>query len=107
MCERYTERARRAIFLAGHEASNFVPGAIVILHDGISDPTRSIQALSHILTAGRKRGLRFVSINRRSVRESIAAETILDSGFLFKERGFYRVAVEAVSLAHKVPVTGL
>jgi len=28
------------------------------------------------------------------VQESIVAETILDSGFLFKERGFYRVAVE-------------
>jgi len=41
---------------------NLVPGAIVILHDGISDPTRSIQALPHILTVGRKRGLRFVSI---------------------------------------------
>jgi peptidoglycan/xylan/chitin deacetylase (PgdA/CDA1 family) len=41
---------------------NLVPGAIVILHDGISDPTRSIRALPHILTVGRKRGLRFVSI---------------------------------------------
>jgi peptidoglycan-N-acetylglucosamine deacetylase len=41
---------------------NLVPGAIVILHDGISDPSRSIRALPHILTVGRKRGLRFVSI---------------------------------------------
>jgi peptidoglycan/xylan/chitin deacetylase (PgdA/CDA1 family) len=41
---------------------NLVPGAIVILHDGISDPTRSIHALPHILSVGRKRGLRFVSI---------------------------------------------
>jgi peptidoglycan-N-acetylglucosamine deacetylase len=41
---------------------NLVPGAIVILHDGISDPTRSIRALPHILAAGRERGLRFVSI---------------------------------------------
>jgi peptidoglycan-N-acetylglucosamine deacetylase len=41
---------------------NLVPGAIVILHDGIADPTPSIQALPHILTVGRKRGLRFVSI---------------------------------------------
>ena len=41
---------------------NLVPGAIVILHDGISDPTRCIQALPHILSVGRKRGLRFVSI---------------------------------------------
>jgi peptidoglycan/xylan/chitin deacetylase (PgdA/CDA1 family) len=41
---------------------NLVPGAIVILHDGISDPTRSIRALPHILSVGCKRGLRFVSI---------------------------------------------
>jgi hypothetical protein len=41
---------------------NLVPGAIVILHDGISDPTRSIQALPHILSVGRRKGLRFVSI---------------------------------------------
>ena len=41
---------------------NLVPGAIVILHDGISDPTRTIQALPHILTAGHQRRLRFVSV---------------------------------------------
>jgi peptidoglycan-N-acetylglucosamine deacetylase len=41
---------------------NLVPGAIIILHDGISDPRRSIQALPHILATGRKRGFRFVSI---------------------------------------------
>lgn len=41
---------------------NLVPGAIVILHDGIRDPSRSIQALPHILAAGHQRGLRFVSI---------------------------------------------
>ena len=41
---------------------NLVPGTIVILHDGISDPTRSIQALPHILDAGRRRKLKFVSI---------------------------------------------
>jgi peptidoglycan/xylan/chitin deacetylase (PgdA/CDA1 family) len=41
---------------------NLVPGAIVILHDGISDPTRNIRALPHILAAGRERGLCFVSI---------------------------------------------
>jgi hypothetical protein len=35
------------------------------------------------------------------VQESIAAETILDSGFLFKERGFYRVAVERTNEARK------
>jgi peptidoglycan-N-acetylglucosamine deacetylase len=41
---------------------NLVPGAIVILHDGISDATRSIQALPHILAAGHERRLRFVTI---------------------------------------------
>jgi peptidoglycan/xylan/chitin deacetylase (PgdA/CDA1 family) len=41
---------------------NLVPGAIVILHDGISDPTRSIRALPDVLSAGRERGLRFVAI---------------------------------------------
>jgi peptidoglycan/xylan/chitin deacetylase (PgdA/CDA1 family) len=41
---------------------NLAPGTIVILHDGISDPTRSIQALPHILQTGRQRGIRFVSI---------------------------------------------
>jgi peptidoglycan-N-acetylglucosamine deacetylase len=41
---------------------NLVPGAIIILHDGISDPTRGIQALPHILAAGRQKGLRFVSV---------------------------------------------
>jgi hypothetical protein len=49
---------------------NLVPGAIVILHDGISDPTRSIQALPHILPVGSQRGLRFVSIGAL-VREAV------------------------------------
>jgi peptidoglycan/xylan/chitin deacetylase (PgdA/CDA1 family) len=52
---------------------NLVPGAIVILHDGISDATRSIHALPHILTEGRKKGFRFVSIGAL-VRE--AAEKV-------------------------------
>jgi peptidoglycan-N-acetylglucosamine deacetylase len=41
---------------------NLVSGTIIILHDGISNPTRSIQALPHILAAGKSRGLSFVSI---------------------------------------------
>jgi peptidoglycan/xylan/chitin deacetylase (PgdA/CDA1 family) len=41
---------------------NLAPGAIVILHDGISDPTRGIAALPDILSAGRAKGLRFVSV---------------------------------------------
>jgi peptidoglycan/xylan/chitin deacetylase (PgdA/CDA1 family) len=41
---------------------NLAPGTIVILHDGIANPRRSIEALPQILRAGRERGLRFVSI---------------------------------------------
>jgi hypothetical protein len=54
---------------------NLVPGAIVILDDGISDPTRSIQGLQHILPVGSQRGLRVVSIGAL-VRE--AAEHVED-----------------------------
>jgi peptidoglycan/xylan/chitin deacetylase (PgdA/CDA1 family) len=41
---------------------NLRPGSIVILHDGISDPRRSLEALPQILLAGHAKGLRFVSI---------------------------------------------
>ena len=41
---------------------NLAPGTIVILHDGISDATRSIRALPQILQSGRQRGVRFVSV---------------------------------------------
>jgi peptidoglycan/xylan/chitin deacetylase (PgdA/CDA1 family) len=41
---------------------NLRPGTIVILHDGIADPSRSLAALDAILTAGREKGLRFVSV---------------------------------------------
>jgi peptidoglycan/xylan/chitin deacetylase (PgdA/CDA1 family) len=46
---------------------NLAPGTIVILHDGISDATRSIQALPHVLQAGRQRGIRFVSVGELMV----------------------------------------
>jgi peptidoglycan/xylan/chitin deacetylase (PgdA/CDA1 family) len=41
---------------------NLVPGTIVILHDGIANPKRSIAALPGILVAGSEKGLRFVSV---------------------------------------------
>jgi peptidoglycan-N-acetylglucosamine deacetylase len=41
---------------------NLVPGTIIILHDGISDPTRSIKASPYVLQHGREKGLTFVSI---------------------------------------------
>jgi peptidoglycan/xylan/chitin deacetylase (PgdA/CDA1 family) len=43
-------------------SKNLAPGTIVILHDGIADPSRSIAALPGILEAGRRKGLRFVSV---------------------------------------------
>lgn len=43
---------------------NLVPGAIVILHDGISDASRGISTLPAILEAGMKKGLTFVSIGQ-------------------------------------------
>jgi peptidoglycan-N-acetylglucosamine deacetylase len=43
-------------------SKNLAPGTIVILHDGIPDPRRSIEALPQILAAGKEKGLRFVSI---------------------------------------------
>jgi peptidoglycan-N-acetylglucosamine deacetylase len=41
---------------------NLAPGAIVILHDGIPDPSHSIEALPDILAAGHRMGLQFVAI---------------------------------------------
>jgi peptidoglycan-N-acetylglucosamine deacetylase len=41
---------------------NLVPGTIIILHDGISSPTRTIEALPGILAEGSRRGFSFVSI---------------------------------------------
>jgi len=46
----------------GLVTKNRAPGTIVILHDGTSNPTRTIQALPQILTAAHRKGLRVVSI---------------------------------------------
>lgn len=54
---------------------NLAPGTIVILHDGISNPKRGIEALPHILTEGRRRGLQFVSIGQLMRAESAARGT--------------------------------
>lgn len=55
---------------------NLATGTIVILHDGISDPTRGIRALPHILNEGRRRGLRFVSIGELMRAEGAAKPKI-------------------------------
>jgi peptidoglycan/xylan/chitin deacetylase (PgdA/CDA1 family) len=41
---------------------NLAPGTIVILHDGISNPTQTLRALPQILAAAHRKGLRVVSI---------------------------------------------
>lgn len=41
---------------------NLAPGAIVILHDGIEDPSRMLAVLDGILSAGEKKGLNFVPV---------------------------------------------
>lgn len=41
---------------------NLSPGAIVILHDGIADPSKMMAALNAILAAGERKGLRFVPV---------------------------------------------
>lgn len=54
---------------------NLAPGTIVILHDGIRDATRGIEALPDILAEGKRRGLRFVSIGELvDSRDAGAAE---------------------------------
>ena len=42
---------------------NLGPGVIVILHDGIADPSRTLAVLDDILAAGRRKGLRFVTVS--------------------------------------------
>lgn len=43
-------------------SKNLAPGVIVILHDGVRDPNNMLEALDDILTAGTRRGFKFVSI---------------------------------------------
>jgi peptidoglycan/xylan/chitin deacetylase (PgdA/CDA1 family) len=42
---------------------NLEPGVIVVLHDGIPDPSRTLAVLDDILAAGRRKGLRFVTVS--------------------------------------------
>lgn len=49
-------------------SKNLAPGTIVILHDGIADPSRMIAALDAILVAGEGKGLRFVSVGELLAR---------------------------------------
>jgi peptidoglycan/xylan/chitin deacetylase (PgdA/CDA1 family) len=64
-------RSFRSTYVKWLVKKNLVPGAIVILHDGVSDPSRGIQALPEILAEGRRRGIRFVTVG--ALLESIGA----------------------------------
>jgi peptidoglycan/xylan/chitin deacetylase (PgdA/CDA1 family) len=55
-------------------SKNLAPGAIVILHDGIRDPSRTVEALPAILGAGRSKGLRL------SVGEPAVVDPCLTAG---------------------------
>ncbi len=66
-------------------AKNLAPGAIVILHDGIRDPTRSIEALPDVLTDGRRRGFEFVPVGElvqrgQATTAHASSRTALDAG---------------------------
>lgn len=43
---------------------NLRPGAIVILHDGVGDPTRMLEGLDRALEYGTSQGYRFVTVSR-------------------------------------------
>lgn len=43
-------------------AKNLAPGAIFILHDGVPDAQRMLEALPRLLAEGERRGLRFVPL---------------------------------------------
>ena len=58
----YDPKHPPAAYIRWLVAKNLRPGAIVVLHDGIADPSRTIAALDGILEAGREKGLRFVGV---------------------------------------------
>lgn len=47
---------------------NLAPGVIVILHDGIADPSRMLSALDSILAEGQRQGVQFVPIGELLAR---------------------------------------
>ena len=52
---------------------NLTPGVIIILHDGIANPTSTIQALPAILAAANRQGLRVVTVGTRLQSTTISA----------------------------------
>ncbi len=58
----YDPRHPPAAYIRWLVAKNLAPGAITILHDGIPDSSRTVEALPGILDAGKRKGLRFVTL---------------------------------------------
>ena len=58
----YDPKRPPAVFIRWLVSKNLAPGAIVILHDGGGDRSRTVAALPGILEAGRDKGLRFVTV---------------------------------------------
>jgi peptidoglycan/xylan/chitin deacetylase (PgdA/CDA1 family) len=68
----YDPKHPPAAYIRWLVSKNLAPGAIVILHDGIRDPSRTLEALPGILEAGEAKGLRFASVGElRRSRTSI------------------------------------
>jgi len=68
---------------------NLAPGAIVILHDGIRDPSRSIEALPDVLAAGTSRGFTFVPVGALMEASGYAPQRAAWRG-TFEERALAR-----------------
>jgi peptidoglycan/xylan/chitin deacetylase (PgdA/CDA1 family) len=58
----YDPSHRSPAYIRWLVTKNLAPGVIVILHDGIADPSSMIAALDAILIAGERKGLRFVTV---------------------------------------------
>jgi peptidoglycan/xylan/chitin deacetylase (PgdA/CDA1 family) len=50
-------------------SKNLAPGVVVILHDGIPDPSRMIAVLDDILAQGEREGYRFVTVGELLARQ--------------------------------------
>jgi len=58
----YDPRRAPAAYIRWLVSKNLAPGVIVILHDAGGDRSRTLAALPGILEAGRRKGLRFVTV---------------------------------------------
>jgi peptidoglycan/xylan/chitin deacetylase (PgdA/CDA1 family) len=69
---------------------NLEPGVIVILHDGIADPSRMMTVLDSILSAGDRKGLRFVNHRRLDTGQRQSGGHRLSELFVIERPGGVR-----------------